>query len=152
MLIYLSIYSNKNETLNKVFRFINKVTKQKLLKIKIFSKQYRKIKTLKRFTVLKSPHVNKKAQEHFKLCKQQYYIKLDLFQINFFFIVLKKLQTQLFPDIFVKVKVYFLDKQTKKTLINPNSFKFESAPNLIITNTINYVKILDTFGELGMKK
>lgn len=146
MFIYLSVYSNNEKTSKDFLKLINRLTK-----IKIFSIQRQKIQKFKIFTVLKSPHVNKKAQEHFKLFRQKNQIELNLFQIQKFFVLLKKIQTKFFPNISIKVSLYLHKSRTKKNQINPNIFKFEYSKSLLVSDFMNYIKIFDAFGELSLK-
>lgn len=152
MFICLFVYSNNKKTLHSFLKFLNKSTRNKVLKIKIFSSQQTAIQKNKIFTVLKSPHVNKKAQEHFKLCKYQVQIQLNLFQTPKLLILLKKIQSTLFQNIFVRIKITIFQNNLKKNQINPRLFNLKRSKHLLKFSSTNYVKNFDTFGELFLKK
>ena len=152
MFIYLFVYSNNKKTLHSFLKFLNKLTRNKVLKIKFFSSQHTAVQKNKKFTVLKSPHINKKAQEHFKLCKYQVQIQLNLFQTPKLLILLKKIQSTLFQNIFVKIKITILKNNLKTPQINPHLFNLKRSKHLLKFSSTNYVKIFDTFGELFLRK
>lgn len=91
---------NKNSIYN-FFLFFNKTILCDLnTRIKYSQKKLKK----KRLTVLKSPHVNKRAQEQFeyRLFKKQFAIEATK---NFrHLILLKKLNYNMFPDLHIKLK------------------------------------------------
>jgi ribosomal protein S10 len=151
MVVYLYVYSNDESASKKFIQFINKIIKNKILHIKIFYIYHRKTQAFKTFTVLKSPHVNKKAQEHFELYNQQNKIKLILFQTQKLFILLKTIQMHLFPNIFIKINIHIGKTKINLHQTNPDIFKMESSKILLNSNFINYIKNLDVFGELSMK-
>jgi hypothetical protein len=102
-------------------------------------KQFRK-KKLKKFTVLKSPHVNKKSKESFDFCIFVIDILLFVFDLKFFIHVLNKLQNNIFLDLIIKIKLL-------------NLIKIQKLNNFLIKKFINskYLKILDIFGEIYLK-
>jgi ribosomal protein S10 len=114
---------NKNSIYN-FFLFFNKTTLCNLnARIKYLQKSVQK----KRLTVLKSPHVNKKAQEQFeyRLFKKQFEIQTTK---NFRYLVfLKKLNYHLFPDVHVKLKFATRNRSILKLglrTFDPNYGKF----------------------------
>ena len=119
---------NKNSIYN-FFLFFNKTTLCNLsAKIKYFQKNLKK----KRLTVLKSPHVNKKAQEQFeyRLFKKQFAIEVTK---NFKYLVfLKKLNYNLFSDIHLRLKHAIINKSITKSglkIFDPNYCKLDISYN-----------------------
>ena len=99
------------------------------------------------FTVLKSPHVNKTAQEHFKQCLYTKQFKIQSSQNFLFLILMKTLSYYLFSDINFKIELLIQKikiKQNMKNKINPDNFyKLNNKLNLQI-----YVKLLNNYGKL----
>lgn len=113
-----------------------------LLKILIFLKfinfnnlkTQNKLKFIKRFVVLKSPHVNKKSKEKF------YYIKF-VYSITFFVLYVKKL---LYIIKLLQIKLLTNIKIHIKFLI----FKDKDIPNFFFKKSL---KLLDIVGENSFK-
>lgn len=110
---------NKNSIYN-FFLFFNRTSLRTLnAEIAYCQKNLKK----KRLTVLKSPHVNKKAQEQFeyRLFKKQFRIKVTkLFK---YLVFLKKLNYNLFSDIRIRLKHAITKKSITKSglkIFNPN--------------------------------
>lgn len=128
-------FQNKNKVFN--------------LKTKFYKKKQKKYI----FTTLKSPHVNKKAQ--IQLEYKLYLIKIMLLatQVKTYLIFLKKIKSQIFPDIKIKIKIIINKKNmfyfNTKTL-NPINFFI----NTFKTNkkSLTYIKTFDCFGELNLIK
>lgn len=118
---------------NKILHNFNNVTK--------YLKKKRKIKIL---TILKSPHVNKTAQEQFetRLYFSQINIRYSTKNLHLL-IFLKKLKNYVFPDIKIKIKFLISDslvKNTQTQLLNPNNFDFQFFNKKLITNNINFFR------------
>jgi ribosomal protein S10 len=113
---------NKN-SLQKFLTFFNENTKKNFNYIKKnFSKNNNKIV----FTVLKSPHVNKSAQEQFEIRPSTVQLTIMTSQIFKTLIFLKKLKNNAFADINFKIKfLNSLKKQNlmEKKVLNPDNFK-----------------------------
>lgn len=119
---------NKNSIYN-FFLFFNK-TSLCILNAKITYCQ-RNLKK-KRLTVLKSPHVNKKAQEQFeyRLFKKQF--SIDVTKIFKYLVFLKRLNYKLFPDIHIRLKRVIRNKSTIKSglkIFDPNCCKLNASYN-----------------------
>ena len=149
------------------------LTKKNKKKIKIdgFLSYLQQKQNRKIFTILKSPHVNKTAQEQIEYRQFSKQIVIFSFQIFKFLILLKKIQNNIFPDIKIQIKYIIKNKTTEKTkliAINPDNFRIKSFfydknNTLTITNnkkknkilkqkqTISYLKLFDIYGELNFK-
>ena len=167
---HITITSKNKNSIKDFFLFLNKNFKN----FNIITKYLKKKKSKKVLTILKSPHVNKKAQEQFetRLFTSQisvYYSKKNLLALIF----LKKIKTYLFPDIKIKIKFTInklLLEQTKLKAISPDNFKLnffhQQLKNKKLKSIKNYnnklyskkkinlkqtqylLQILDTYGSL----
>ena len=110
-----------------------------------------KKKHKKVISVLKSPHVNKTAQEQFESVIYKKQVVVCSYDYNLLFCLLKSFNHRMLPELTLKIKLKlhrsFLTKQSK-IYINPS--------NQILTNNLflikEYLKILDSYGELLIKQ
>lgn len=79
---------------------------KKTLKLKFYTIQSQKTKNFSFFSVLKSPHVNKKSQEQFEYYKYSKRLKIHVSQLTKFIFIWKRVKIKLFADI--NIKTYFL--------------------------------------------
>ena len=116
MVFLIKVSSKNKETLQLFLMFLSKLENNNLL-IKYFPKQ--KIK--KFVTILKSPHVNKSAQEQFEF--RVYTKKLRISSLHHlkFLYFLKKSQITLFPFINLKIEGNY----SIKSQLNLISVKFD---------------------------
>lgn len=134
----ITITSKNKQSLKNYFQFIN----EKIKNFRIINKNNIKEKKKKVVTILKSPHVNKKAQEQFESNFYFKQINLRILNKSDFFINLKKIETNLFSDVNIKIKLSInknLLEKFRKKVFNPNNFKLNFFENLKISN--NYDKI-----------
>ena len=150
MFINLKILSKNKKSLQKflkVFLFFCKKNK-----INFFIKYFSKKQKTHIFTILKSPHVNKKAQEQFEYRLFSKQLNIFSFQILKFIITLKKVQTKLFPDIKINIKFILNTKKLNKYKItslapkNINLHMFENKKHGLKIEP--YLKLLDIYGEI----
>jgi len=168
---HITIFSKNQISLNNFisFFFNNKI------KFNQDIKYFQKKKKIKIFTILKSPHVNKKSQEQFEY--RIFSKQLTLYSNKAFkyLIFLKKVQINLFSDVFLKIK-FLINKRNIKNrqtnLLNPNNFTLNLFTTIfilkkqksnfnqqlknykkinLIKKTINYIKIFDSYGEINIK-
>lgn len=153
MLLHFKVSSKDNYVLEKFLRFLQKLEISPVV-LKYFSKQNKR----KFITILKSPHVNKTAQEQFEF---RYYSKEFLISSPkpfTFFLIIKKIKNLSFPSLKLQVKGLFnSDKRSEKFLklanpdniiLKPEKFKTISA----LTFQKKYVQLFDYYGELYLKK
>ena len=130
---------NRTSTLKflKILKSFSKKKKLQLSRALIFirNKHYKKI-----FSILKSPHVNKTAQEQFEFVTYSYKIKIQTFQIIKTLIILKKLQTTLFSEVQLNVKFVVSKTQKKKLLIN-NFNPDVCIPNINNKSNLRQIKL-----------
>lgn len=138
MQICTLIISSKNHASLKNFtKFFNKNNNKNFSFIKkLFKKPYKK----KIITILKSPHVNKKAQEQFEM--KQYFLQFSIktTQIFKFLIFINKIKKFIVSDISIKIQIFNLKK--KKLLINKklffiNNFRVDSMVKKNFTYQLN---------------
>lgn len=152
MFIYLFVYTNNSKTLDDFTKLLNKINDTRKTKIKFFFTQNQTKKQSKTFTVLKSPHVNKKAQEHFNLLKYKKKITLCSFKLNKLLIILKKNQQNLLSDMHIKIKVRLANFDTNKDLLDPDIFILNNSKSILKSNSNTFLKVADGFGEFLLKK
>lgn len=100
--------------------------------------------TKKKFTILRSPHVNSKSGEHFKRSLHKVtiaVISLNSKVLNFF---LKKLEKNLSSDVSITVKKV---KSSNKSNNFFNKFLNPDKYVLQLPQILSYVKVWDVFGE-----
>ena len=153
MLLHFKVSSKDNYALEKFLKFLQKLEISPTV-LKYFSKQNQR----KFVTILKSPHVNKTAQEQFEF---RYYSKE--FMVSSpkpftFFLIIKKIKNLSFPSVKLEVKGLFnSDKQ------NDNFLKLADPDNVVLktekfkvisalTFQKRYVQLFDCYGELYLKK
>ena len=134
-----------------IINFNNKISLFNFLKLlkKIHFFNYKiKIKNLKTkkylVSVLKSPHVNKTAQEQFQKIKYVKIFEIDSLKSVFLFNMLfKKLNYFSFSDVCVKCRVVYTEK--------PKILENSKAPtgSLNKASTVGYLKLLDVQGEIS---
>ena len=92
--MFINIYiSSKNSiSLNTFLRFFLKISKNKRIKTNIYSIQHSKPKLTKKFSILKSPHVNKKAQDQFEFRVYRKQLSLYSYLGLKLLMILKKIQ------------------------------------------------------------
>lgn len=166
---YITIISKNKSSIKKFFIFFT----QALNNFDTIKKHLKKKQKRKFLTILKSPHVNKVAQEQFeaKLFSNQVNICYSPKNLQFL-ILLKKTKTHLFPDVKMKIKFSlnkFLIKKTQLKILNPSSFRlnfFSSIKKRLkktkryrnyqynkqkiikLNKTKSLIKIFDTYGNL----
>ena len=121
--LLVTVLSNNEKSLDnflKLFRCNSKKNQMGLIKIGRF------LGTKKIVTVLKSPHVNKTAQEQFE--KKGFVIKILLItnNCNKTIIELKKISHILFSDVQSKIKYLsssFLNESLEISVLKSNNFK-----------------------------
>ncbi len=100
-------------------------------------------------SILKSPHVNKTAQELFEYRTYSKTLMINPFKIFKTLILLKKIKTNLFQDVKIKIiskiNTKIDNKKLFETILNPN----ESCKNFRSSNrkTKIYLKFYDFYGE-----
>lgn len=145
----------KSKNKNSIHDFILFFNKSKTRDLNVIKKYFQKNIKKKRLTILKSPHVNKKAQEQFesRLFEKQFTIQTT--KILKYLIFLKRLNYNLFPDIDIKLKCVISNKKIEKLglkIFNPNHFKINKLSNLKSNNlALNNLILLDKKNDASSK-
>ena len=118
MYIIVSIYSKNLNSLTNFLKFLYKLKQNKNFKLKFHVTQSQKKKTFSFFSVLKSPHVNKKSQEQFEYYLYSKKLKINVFQLVKFLTAWKLIKTTLFSDVKIETKFCFYNKPFNLILLS----------------------------------
>ena len=148
MRIFIKVSYKNDQVLNNLAKFFKKLELLPTI-IKHSSKQKKK----KFLTILKSPHVNKTAQEQFEF---RFYNKEFLFESIkplTIFIVLKKLKALSFPGVQFKAKglINSVNKKNRSilTILDPDNIVLNS--NSLLTSQKKCLQLFDCYGEACLK-
>lgn len=149
MLFYIKVSSKDKQILNKFSKFLMKLETLPTV-VKGFSKQKKK----KFITILKSPHVNKTAQEQFEFRFYSKEFLLNSVKPLTTFIVLKKIKDLSFPGVQFKAKSLLntINYQNKRNLLkvfDPDVIIIDK--NNLITSQKHYLQLFDCYGEAYLK-
>jgi ribosomal protein S10 len=172
----IKIYSKDKNSLKHFILLLQKIN-NKWKNLSFVLKNIKKRR--KKITVLKSPHVNKKAQTQFQAITYSTLIKYSSLETKKNYILFKKIKNHLFPDIKIKIeqtvlskntktlvknqflpkKIYyynnstdtknFKDKQKQKKRLLNWNTQSETAKRLL-QKTLQYLKVLDSYGNIGL--
>jgi len=175
MFITLSIYSKNPNSLTNFLKFFYKLKTNKVLNLKFFPVQSQKNKKVYFFSVLQSPHVNKKSQEQFGYYVYNKQLKIHLSQMAKFLVIWKNVKMKLFSDVKIKTKFRLDTKFFRSALLNKTDsdrfvLKFLQKRGLneleldklkrvafkqpFFSNKTGraFLKLLDAHGEIMLKK
>lgn len=149
--------------------FYSLIRKSKNYNSKFIKKRFTVKKNYKRITLLKSPHVNKTAQEHFEKRTFTKQFQIHLSKNKKCLTLLKKLNYYVFPDLKITLtllinqknqnlkisKVFTLNnfklnryKKVRNENIKPDEHSFKNQTFLKLNRKINFsLRIMDVFGE-----
>lgn len=171
----ITVCSKNKSTFQNFIKFLR--NKFPILKLQITLKHTDKKTVRKKITLLKSTHINKAAQEKYEYKIYSYTFQTYSFRTKKYLMLLKKLRNNLFPDIKLDItnsisgssndRVKYFQPENYK--LNLNKLKITqklNSKNLMITKnnpktfqlyldfikkTTNYLKILDSLGEVEIK-
>ena len=147
MFINVHIYSKNYQSLVNFINYSHKaIFSKKLFNLELYQINSFLNKT-KIMTVLKSPHVNKTAQEHFEFNYYTKHFKIYSHQSLLFLLFLKSLKQCFFSDIKFKIKVVNKPKKLKiqlKNKVNPDNFLLMNN-NLVLKE---YLKTTSLYGDM----
>lgn len=160
----------RSQNKNSLNEFYSLIRKNKNYNSRLIKKWFALKKNYKRVTILKSPHVNKKAQEHFEKQTFTKQFQIHLSKNKKCLMFLKKLNYYVFPDLKITLTLLINKKdQNLKTLkiFTLNHFKLNKYKNIQNKNVkpskysfkkqifskVNFsLKIIDVFGEFSKIK
>ena len=129
---HLTFFSKNKKSLDETFLFFNNI---KILKKFFFKKRKKQF-----FTILKSPHINKTAQEQFEILTYSRQLTLHTTKSLKFIFFLKKINFNLFSSVKIKIKLTLNNKKENELnnkLFNPTNYKLN---NILTDNVSNYMK------------
>lgn len=153
MLFLIKISSKDKKNLDLYLKFFFKFENKDLNVKNIANKKCKKF-----LSILKSPHINKSAQEQFefKFYNKTLFIQsLYYYELLYFF---KKMKSALFPFIKIQIKIIHSGSSIRKQIIkasNPDCFNFQFFKRTKFNQSflcLKYINLLDLKGELFMKK
>ena len=150
MFIIIDIHSKNYKSLKNFLAIFNDENITKNLKITIIKNKTKKPLKKKVITVLKSPHVNKTAQEKFEYRIYRERLKCFVPQVLLLLFFIKKITVNSFSDIKFKLNLIssFNNEKIKlKNNININNFCLVHKE----LNLIKYLKLLTISGEYILK-
>ena len=153
MFFHIKVSAKDKKVLENFGQFISK------LHPTLNSLQLLPNRNLRKFiTVLKSPHVNKTAQEQFEFRVYSREFVLSSFKPLTLFLILKKINNLSFSGLNLKIENLF-KRNTKKTLtaLNPDNVdlntieKFNLSKRQNFSSSKRYIQLFDCYGEMVLK-
>jgi len=160
MFFYIKASSKDKKVLKKFSWFLSKLETSTFI-LKCFSKQ----KKRKFITILKSPHVNKTAQEQFEFRFYNKSFLINSFQPLTFLFILKKIKNLSFSGLNLEVKSLLEHNEKNKNflkLISPDNLTInikhgwdnqklnnKSSPQNPLLK--KYIQLFDCYGEMFLK-
>lgn len=148
MFFYIKISAKEKRVISNFMKFFSRISSDlKLLQLSQFPNKRRR----KFVTVLKSPHVNKTAQEQFEFRIYSKQFLVFSAKPSLFCFVIKKLNSSTFSGIKLELNsVIEKRKKDKKLLsiLNPDNLCLRRNQNFSL---IHYTNLFDSFGEAKIK-
>lgn len=147
MFINIHVSSKSVKSIKLISSFFTNETFTKKLNLLTSEFFFQNPTSTRIFTVLKSPHVNKTAQEHFEYRLYTRQFKVHSSKSFLLLIFFKKLKHNRFFDTTFKIELKnqpLKYGQKLKNKVNPDNFLLDS--NNICLKT--YIKVLDNYGYL----
>jgi ribosomal protein S10 len=165
----IKLYSKDKNSLKRFILLLQKINR-KWKNLTFVSKSIKKRR--KKITILKSPHVNKKAQTQYQTITYGTSIKYSTLEIKKNDILLKKIKNHLFPGVKMKIertvlsnqtqiknqflpkKVYYYnnkESQIGKQKQKNNLLDFKNhteTKRVLLQKTLQYIKMLDHYGKI----
>jgi len=153
--------------LKKFLNFLDSYIISDNLNVIVSKSLFKKVVKRKVITVLKSPHVNKRAQEQFEFRFYRAQISLLSYRYMLLLVFLKYLKTTvLFSDVHFKVRLNINNSRYYNKvldILNPNNFyltdylELKDKVNLdkekgLLLNIPYYLMLFDLYGSLSLKK
>lgn len=157
-----TICSKNKQSLIKFLFFLINNTKTNFIIYKYFKKEEKK----KIISVLKSPHVNKKAQDQFEFKYYASQFILLFYNSPKCLINLKKMKNLLFSDVEIRTTFVLTQNFLKTKIFDPRNYiikncsceikfknkNYKKYKLRVIKKVKNYLKIFDCYGELSLYK
>jgi ribosomal protein S10 len=150
MFLYFKVSTKDNKILKKFLRFLLKLNISPVV-LKYVPKQQKR----KFVTILKSPHINKTAQEQFEFRHYSKEFIVNSVKPLTFFLIIKKLKNLSFSGLKLEVKgLLNFEKKTKSFLnqLNPDNIilnQHQTYTKLSLQK--HYIQLFDCYGEMWLK-
>lgn len=141
MWVNIFIQSKQKHHLYNFIKAFNLKNKTHLKSIIFF---YARKKCKKKFSILTSPHVNKRAQEQFGVEIYRQQLKINVLEPLKFIILLKRVCSNSFPNLKLAVKFETSNKTRRNFSINKNYLKKKPKRQNYHRQTL--MKIVDNNG------
>lgn len=167
MFVNICIKSKNLRSLKKFLNFLDDYISSNNLNVIVSKSSFKKVVKRKIITVLKSPHVNKRAQEQFEFRFYRAQISLFSYRYLLLLVFLKYLKTTvLFSDVHMKIRLNINNSRYYNkvlNILNPNNFyltdylelkeksKLDKNKGLLL-NIPYYLMLFDVYGSLSLKK
>ena len=150
MFFYILISSKNFRSLVFFLKMMQNIKVKKILRLKFYSTNQAKRTRSKLFSLLKSPHVNKTAQNQFQLFVFRQQVIVYTPYVFKFLVFLKKIKNLSFGvNVKIKIQFNFLKLTRKlKEILNPNNF-YGLKYRIKFKQILKYFKVLDLYGELN---
>jgi ribosomal protein S10 len=130
---------------NYIYQFITLFNKKSRTLFRCIKLRFIKQACQPLVSILTSPHVNKKAQEQFKIKMYSLQLKVKTFELLKFIILFKRLSVNLLPNINLKIKI-----RTKMALKKVCSFSYlkrsKKSKTLPYFRQKGLLKIIENYG------
>jgi len=159
MFLHIKITAKDRKVLKDFGQFISK--------LQLTSNSLRSLskRNLRKFiTVLKSPHVNKTAQEQFEFRIYTTEFVISSFKPMTLLLILKKINNLSFSGLNLKIKGLFKENTRKKlTALNPDRVHLNTTEKFNPLSHVNsssiqnslplkrYIQLFDCYGEIALK-
>lgn len=166
----IKLYSKNKQTILKFIELLQNANTS-LKNMRLIFKISKAQKKRKKIAILKSPHVNKKAQEHFQIIIYSTTINYFSWETYKSILFIKRIKNLMFSGLKIKIEKNICSKKdaSLKKLLNIHNkqpytaFSYKQRQNKerttkpiqntkLLLETLQYFKNLDTYGFLMKKK
>ena len=156
MFITIKANSKNRNSLQRFSKFITKRIRHIEKVCLVISSIKKTSLSKKRLTVLKSPHVNKTAQEQFEITSYELKFNLYSYQNLLLLLILKRIKNAAFHDLKVSISLSYNSNSFLKSVksnLNPNKISTGEPFNHSTRSGFLeiYLKFLDLHGEACFK-
>lgn len=138
---YIAIQSKHKTYITRFIKLFNLKSKAYFKSIKHYLQKKRNTSL---FSILTSPHVNKRAQEQFKTCRLKLQLKIQTLEPLKLIILLKRLYSQSLPNLRIKIRITINKKISKRKI--RHSCPLSVVIKKQVFHKTKVLKILDGLG------
>ena len=153
MIVTVNFSSKNSYSLKKFIKVFTLFCRKNGLNAIISQENVQILKKVNKFSILKSPHVNKTSQEQFEQRTFSRQVNICSFQAFKILVFLKRVRSKLFSDIRFQIRLLINhDRNFGFYTINPDNFQISSFLEPNQSNFNSYVRLFDIYGELALKR